>query len=91
MPSTRISKKMTIETITRHIGKYEKSILDMVNAASGESDEEDEDDPIGQGSATRGKEDKSRDKEKFSMNSVVSFERNSNICRTLSFSKAKYS
>ena len=57
---------MTIKVLTRHIGKYEKSILDMVNAASGESDQEDGDEPIGEGSATRGEEDKSSGKEKFS-------------------------
>ena len=70
---------MTVETLTRHIGKYEKSILDMANAASGgESDEEDEDDPIGQGSATRGKEDKSSGKEKFS--GVLLYSRFQSFC-----------
>ena len=69
---------MTTETLTRHIGKYEKSILDMVNAASGESDEEDEDEPIDNGSATRGEEDKSSGKEKFS--GVLLYSRFQSFC-----------
>ena len=67
---------MTIETITRHIGKYEKSILDMVNAASGESDEEDGDETIGVGE--RGEEDKSSGKEKFS--GVLLYSRFQSFC-----------
>ena len=76
VPSTRIAPKN--DTITRYIGKYEKSILDMVNAASGESDEEDGDEPINEGSATRGEEDKSSGKEKFS--GVLLYSRFQSFC-----------
>ena len=72
----RLSQKMTIEVLTRHIGKYEKSILDMVNAASGESDQEDVDEPIGEGE--RGEEDKSSGKEKFS--GVLLYSRFQSFC-----------
>ena len=76
VPSTRIAPKN--DTITRYIGKYEKSILDMVNAASGESDEEDGDEPIGGGSATKEKEDKLSGKEKFS--GVLLYSRFQSFC-----------
>lgn len=51
------------EECSRHIGKYEKSILDMVNAASGESDEEDQDETISVGE--RGEEDSQVAKKSF--------------------------
>ena len=69
---------MTVETLTRYIGKYEKSILDIVNAASEESDEEGGDEPIGEGSATRGEVNKSSSKEKFS--GVLLYSRFQSFC-----------
>ena len=67
---------MTVKTLTRHIGKYEKSILDMVNAASGESDEEDQDETIGVGEG--GEEDKLSGKDKFS--GVLLYSRFQSFC-----------
>ena len=50
----------------RYIGKYERSILQIVNATSEESDDEEEGDEIVEESESRRKERKLDGKEKFS-------------------------